>query len=157
MHIKIKNHITRSSIYFPSSLYSSYSSSESSMSCRTGIVQSKLSSSKSSSYFKFLRKLSLRLNLLFPGQWLQGGSRGSRPSLREFQTIVGMIRVRTGQLISRQGLKLISISQGLNSLSIMKSKPKISKLHSRLDLSMTLKLALMTSRITDLILGTISL
>jgi hypothetical protein len=39
-----------------------------------------------------------------------------------------MILSRTGQLIYKQGLVLISMSQGLKLLSIMKSKPNTSKL-----------------------------
>jgi hypothetical protein len=48
--------------------------------------------------------------------------------LKAFSSILGMILLRTGQLISRQGLVLISISQGRQLVSSMKSKPKISKL-----------------------------
>lgn len=49
----------------------------------------------------------------------------SKPILKAFSTRLGTILLSTGQFISRQGFVLISISQGLNSLSIMKSNPKI--------------------------------
>lgn len=57
-----------------------------------------------------------------------GGKRGSIAILKAFSTILGMMRSRTGQLSYRHGLVLTSMSQGLKAESIMKSKPKISKL-----------------------------
>ena len=52
----------------------------------------------------------------------------SRDSRKAWSTACGMILANKGADSSRQGLVLISISQGLKFSSIIKSKPKSSKL-----------------------------
>jgi hypothetical protein len=67
--------------------------------------------------------------------------------------MLGIILSKTGQFISRQGFVLIYMSQGLKSLSIIKSKPKISKLFPFLEGSMKQKLDLIASVAICFILG----
>lgn len=61
-----------------------------------------------------------------------GGNKGSIAIRKELSSIDEITRARRGQGSSRQGLVLHSIRYTLNSRSIMKSKPYISKLFMRL-------------------------
>jgi hypothetical protein len=58
-----------------------------------------------------------------------GGKSGSTAIFKAFSTIFGIILAKSGELNSRHGFVLTSISQVAKSSSIIKSSPNISKVN----------------------------
>ena len=90
------------------------------------------------------------------GQWNGGGKRGSNPILIAFSTMLGITLAQTGVHVVISGFTLTSMSHGLKFSSIIKSKPKISKMFSFRSVSSLRKVACIVSVAIAFICGYMS-
>jgi hypothetical protein len=101
-----------------------------------------LSSSKINSKLIFYKGFYENQKFLLLGHSLGGGNRGSRQIWNVSSINFGIILAKRGQLVSRQGFVLISMSHGFSSESIIKSIPNSSKLFNFLPASRCIKVDL---------------